>query len=182
MATDLSGGSANIKVQIAVTAEKELDASTPRDKLAVTLTEAFTFGNGAGKFDQVYHDTNTIDADGTEGIDLAGDLSNAFGGSIGFDAIKALLVRNRSDELNPNGVAHAITASQISFSTPAANGCVTWCGAAEQSIVLPAGASVLLIFPGAGYVVSADDGDLLELNEDSTAEACYEIVIIGENS
>ncbi|HUT10071.1 MAG TPA: hypothetical protein VMY35_17350 [Phycisphaerae bacterium] len=184
MATDLTALDLAVAVSVAGSTQKGLDLSTPQDNLNLSKALAFAFGTGAGKGNQAWHDRRLLAASAAEGalMDLAGVLKNAYGETVNFANVKALIVFNRSDETFTTPV-HAPTDAEISVGGAAAT---EWLGpfkAALDAIKIPAGGVFVIAGNWAtGWPVVGGISDLLEItNEDGADEACYEIILIGES-
>jgi len=167
MATDLTNLAGRIQASLRFSVEKALDLSTPRDDFASVITQLFTFGTAANQANQLWHDSRSLAEAASETLDLAGSLVSAFGGTVAFATIKAILFRNTG-----SGAFTIGAATENTFVGPF--------GSAADSLVIPAGGIVLLTAPAAGWVVTADSGDLLAVtNEDVENEQTYDIVLLG---
>jgi hypothetical protein len=157
----------NALIRLAITAThiKDLDLADPRDTLALTLEQAFTPGNGSGQADRIFHDKRTLADAATEDIDLYGGLTDAFGVTINFAKVKALIIKNLSttQTLSIGGA----TATQLS----------NWVANVNDIVVVPAGGFLCLVNP-AGYAVTSIL-DLLKIANSAGAVCDYDIVIIG---
>lgn len=183
MATDLTALDLAIALSIAGSTQKGLDLSTPQDAINLSKSIAFAFGTGAGKGDQVFHDRRILAGGASEDLDLAGVLTNAYGATVTFAKVKAILIFNRSDETLTSPVAHTATDAEIAVGGAAANEFQGPFQAAGDAIGIPAGGAFLIAGNWAtGWAVTAGTGDLLKIeNLDGSDEACYDIVIIGES-
>lgn len=182
MATDLTDLIVNLGTSIGTTARKSLDLSTPESKVSQAKNFSTTFGTGLGKADQLFHDRRIVAASTSDDLDLAGVLTNAFGGTITFASIKAIVLYNRSDE---TWGAHSVaTDATIAVGGAAANEFQGPMEAAGDAIVVPAGGLFVITKPEtAGWPVTADTGDILRIeNLDGTDEAMYDIFLIGESA
>jgi hypothetical protein len=132
-------------------------------------------GAAAGKANRFFSDTRTIAASGSESLDLAGTLADAFGVTITLARVKLLYVA--AADANVNNVVIGGVAS---------NGWITPFGDATDKLVLRPGAFVLLAAGRAdatGYAVTASTGDLLQVaNSGSGTPVTYTIAIIGAAS
>ena len=180
MATLLTGATAFGKVQALISwaAEKGLDKSTPTDRGTVTIAESLAFGTGNDYSNQIWADTRVVAASATDSLDLAGVLTNAFGDTITFAKVHAILVHNRSDETLTTP-AHTASAAVLDVGAPA-NGCLIF-KAVGDLITLSAGDWFLAYFK-AGKTVTAGSVDLFDLVETAALEAAYDIVILGESA
>ena len=181
MATDLTGNTAFGKLQALISwyAEKSLDKSTPSDRGVISLTESLAFGTGNNSSNQLWHDTRIVAADATDQLDLAGGLTNAFGGTVTFAKVHGILVHNRSDETLTTP-AHTASAAVLDVGPSAANGALVL--KAVGDIVTLAAGDWFVLFSKAGKTITAATGDLLDIVETATLEAAYDIVILGESA
>ena len=154
-----------IKASWEVAHTNALDLSTTRDALSLPKAHTITDGSGANQFNEQFHDTRPIAGGANDDIDLAGGLTNAFGATITFTAIKALQVINTGTV-------------EIQIDQSLANG---WVAAMTGTQKIAAGGSYQFVAPtAAGYVVTADSGDLLRItNNDAVVAAEYDIAIGG---
>lgn len=157
--------SGTIKPSWNIVETKSLDLSTPRDALSLSETHTITDGTGADQFDEHFHDTRPIAAGANDDLDLAGGLTDAFGNTITFSAIKALQIIN-------SGTV------EIQIDQSVANGFTAWFTGIQK---IPAGGTLQLVAPtAAGYAVTAGTGDILRItNNDGSTAASYKIAIGG---
>lgn len=137
-------GSTTIAVNVAAAMVNALDLGTAAAPSDLKQTYTFTNGTGANQAGNVFADQRTTDDTG-ESLDLAGGLTNAFGETITFTAIKAIAVR-----------ASASNSLNVLVGGAAANGFVNWVGNASDIVVVPPGGTFVLVDPGAtGFGVTA---------------------------
>lgn len=157
----------NLKLTVDSKLLNPLDLSSPDDSLLYAFSQLFSNGTGAGQASQQWHDTRTITASATDSIDLAGALVNAFGVTVTFTKIKALLVVAKPANLN-----------NIQVARPASNGWPFFL-AVSDGFVLQPGAAFMWVDP-AGIAVTAATADLLSIiNAAGTNSVIYDIVIVG---
>lgn len=151
-----------------------LDLGTGR--AAQTLSRKMSLGNGttAGNADRVWSDRRTLAASGTEDLDLAGVLLDAFGSAITFARIKGLVIA--AADANVNNVVVGAAAS---------NPWATLLGA-THTLTLRPGAFVAVGTGAAdatGYAVTATTADLLKVaNSGAGTSVTYDIHIIGASA
>jgi hypothetical protein len=157
----------NALIRLAITAAhvKDLDLADPRDTLALNLEQAFITGNGSGQADRIFHDTRSLADAATEDLDLYGGLTDAFGTTLNFAKVKALIIKNLS------------TTQTLSVGGAAATQFSNWVANVNDIVVLPPGAFLCLVNP-AGYAVTSIL-DLLKIANSAGAAGSYDIVIIG---
>lgn len=162
---------ANISASVSGTQSSALDLGTISFPFATTGSTAFSSGTGAGQVDRVFTDTRTLTASGTEDLDLAGSLTDAFGATITFARIKAIYVSALSTNTN-----------NVQVTRPASNG-VPWLMAAGDGIALRPGAFCIWgsgVADATGVAVAAGTGDLVTFtNSAGTTGVTYTVVIVG---
>lgn len=160
---------ANLTLKFDVLQLSALDLASATYPLVGDWTTLFSNGTGASQASQVWSDTRTLAASATENLDLAGSLTNAFGVTLTFTKIKAILVRAAAANNASNSVQVARGSS---------NG-VPLFMAASDGVALQPGAIFALIDP-TGVTVTASTGDILTItNSAGTNSVSYDIVIIG---
>lgn len=146
-----------------------LDLSTTLDQIAADWTINFGNGAGAGAASMVWSDTRTLAASGTEDLDLAGGLVSAFGATLTFTKLKALLVR-----------ASSANANNVQVTRPASNGVPFFLAAGDGFAIKPGGVMALIDPSAGGVTVTASTGDLITVTNSSSGTGVdYDIVIIG---
>lgn len=191
MATDLTGLTGELKVSLEAKPRKGLDLSVPQAILQMVKTLKLVFGAGAGEMDQIWWDRRVLAGNGGETLDLNGvagvPLKNAFGQTVNFANVKAIILFNRSDEtLTHAGGAHAATDASMTMGDKATGG-NAFQGplyGASDAIEIPAGGILVVTNPAAdGWSVSAGDGDLLYIkNLDATDDLLFDIAFAGEST
>jgi hypothetical protein len=165
------------RISLAVNANytAALDLATSTNQLLKTYEAVLATGTGAGQADKIFHDTRTLAASGTEDLDLAGVLTDAFGASITFVKIKALIVSAAAGNTN-NVLVGGVAAGLSSIITPQTTGIV---------VVRPG--ATFAVFAGqadsAGYAVTATTADLLHVaNSSSGTSVTYDVIVIGTSA
>lgn len=130
-----------------------------------------TNGTGANQANNIFTDTRSLAASGSESLDLAGSLSNALGAVLTFTAIK--VIRVRADPGNTNNVVVGGAPS---------NGFVGPFADATDKIAIPPGGMFEVVNPSAaGRTVTPGTGDLLLVaNSGAGTGVTYSIEIVGE--
>ncbi len=133
---------------------------------------ALANGTGAGQADRLFADTRTLSASGTEDLDLAGSLADAFGTAQVFARIKAIAIRAAAGNTN-----------NVLVSRPASNGLASLFSAAGDQLILRPGTLFLVaagVDDATGYAVTAGTGDLLTItNSAGSTTVEYDIAVIG---
>ena len=164
MATDLTGLAGRIYLDVSMTAEKDRDLSTPSDVLAYRPSLDFTFGVGDDMVNQIFHDQFTIAAAGTQTIDLVTDL-NPFGIALGFDIIKAIIIRNVST-----------TTAIVDVGGGTFDG---YTAAANVESLNPDGIMVHVAPDATAWAVTAASNDEILITGDAALEAIVDVIILG---
>ncbi len=160
------------KVQLMLEAilTSALDLGTPTDKLNYVKTLEFSNGVGLNQADQIFHDQRTLAASGNEELDLAGGLTDAFGNTLTFSAIKGMILKAAAGNTN-----------NVLLGGAAVNAFVNWVSDATDEIVIkPDGLFVLIDPTAGGYGVTASTADLLRIeNSGAGTGVTYDLIIIG---
>lgn len=129
-------------------------------------------GTGASQADLVFRDQRTLALSTSEELDLAGGLTDSYGTTLTFVKVKALYIS-----------AESTNGANIVVGGAAANAFLGAFANATDKINLPASAWLKWVAPVSGYTVTAGTGDLLKIeNDDGSAEAIYDIVIVGTSA
>jgi hypothetical protein len=165
--------STNIRLQVLSDLTSALDLVTPIAPLNYLKTYQLDSGTGANQADKIWTDTRTLTASSTENLDLAGVLTDAFGATVTFARVKALIISANS--LNTNDVV---------VGGAATNTFINWVGDPTDKIKLKPGASFMLVAPDStAYPVTAGTGDiLLVANGAAGTSVTYDIVVIGASA
>jgi len=162
-------------IQLSVTGKHTgaLDLGTATFPFTLTSSFSLHSGTGAGQADRVFTDTRTLAASATENLDLAGVLTDAFGVTLTFVTIKAVIIRAAA----ANNAANAVQVTR-----PASNG-VPFLMAAGDGISLAPGYTFAWFGSGAGVTVTPATGDLITVtNSAGTNSVNYDVVIIGTSA
>lgn len=131
----------------------------------------FTTGSGvtSGYADLMYEAAINIAASSTSVLDLAGSLVDAFGNTITFARIKAIIIM--ADSTNVNDIVVGNTAAN-QFTGPL--------GGATHTVACPPGGFLAMGAPATGWTVTAATGDNLKLANSSSGSAVTgKLIIIG---
>lgn len=171
MATTLTGLTGRVAASMRLTGVKQLDLSTATDPLVISLSRSIAFGTAAGLSDLLWHDERALAATTSESLDFAGSLTDAFGDTLTYGIIDAIMFKNTST-----------LASTLEIGPPAANGLALPWKAADDKLLFEPGGGLWLLAAPAGWAVTAGTGDLLEVeNVDATASV-YEIAVVGRSA
>lgn len=151
-----------------------LDLGSGSAKQSLSRSVSLSNGTGAGKADRVFSDRRTLAASGTEDLDLAGVLLDAFGTAITFARIKGLVISAAAGNTNNLlvGAASGSPWATLLNST----GVVTL----RPGAFLAVGTGVA---DAVGYAVTATSADLLKIANSAAGTAVtYDIHIIGASA
>lgn len=145
------------------------DLGTPTLQFGLSSAVSLATGTGTGQADRVFTDTRTLVASGTEDLDLAGVLLDAFGAAITMAKVKAIFIKAAAGNTN-----------NINVSRPAGATGVPIFLAISDGFVLPPGFTFAWFGPGAGITVTGGTGDLITItNAAGGTPVNYDIVIVG---
>lgn len=158
-----------ITAQIEAVYKNLLDLGTPTDTFLKKAKIELANGTGASSADVMFHDQRTIAASSNEDLDLAGALSNAFGSTLTFVELRAIMI-----------VAASANTNNVRVTRPASNGVPLFL-AASDGIDVPPGGVFLWSCPADGKVtIGAGSSDLINVaNSSSGTSVTYDVVIIG---
>lgn len=143
------------------------DLSSGKDILRTTLEDLFTDGTGLNQANNQFSDRRTLTTGANESLDLAGGLTNAFGVTLTFTKIKAIIIQ-----------ALSTNTTDLTVSRPA-NGLPFFAASGDALVLRPGGIFVLTDPSAAGITVTAGTGDLLNIANAAGASAFYDIIIFG---
>lgn len=161
---------AKTALTIAAEFESALDIGSVSYPVNYGSTFVLTNGTGANNANQIFTDTRTLTASATEDLDLSGSLVNAFGTTIAFTKIKALIV-----------TAAAANTNDVLVGGATSNQAASFFGDATDVVKVKPGGMIALVAPDAnGYSITASTADLLKIaNSAGGTSVTYTIVIIG---
>lgn len=147
------------------------DVGTGRHLVDENYNTSFANGTAANQANQMWTDTRTIAASANDDLDLAGVLTNAFGTTITFTSVKAIIVKAASANTN-----------DLIIGGSATNPFETFLGGTNPSVLIVPGGSFAIVNPEAtGYAVTASTADILRFtNASSGTSVDYNVIIIGE--
>jgi hypothetical protein len=165
--------SASIKLSVSGSLSNAIDIGSAGYSFNKTYTNNFANGTGANQANNIWTDSRSVNASSNDDLDLAGSLTNAFGATLTFTNVKAIIIKSDAD----NG-------DDLEVGAEGSADFATFFGDASDKIIVPPGGMFCLTNPGAdGFGVTATTGDILRIaNTDSGGSATYEIIVIGETS
>jgi hypothetical protein len=162
---------ANIRLDVSGKQESALDLGTAALPFGLNVEAALTNGVAAGMADRAFTDTRTLAASATENLDIAASLVDAFGATIAFAKIKAVIIR-----------AAAANVNDVQVTRPATLGVPLFLAAGDGLAIKP-GYAFAFFGTGAGITVTPDTGDLLTItNSGGTTGVTYDVIIIGTSA
>lgn len=163
--------STTIDVNLAAVLSAALDLGAAGYSPVINKRITIPTGVATGQADQIFTDTRTVAASGTDALDLAGTLVGPLGGTLTFVKVKAVLVRAAAGNTNA-----------VRVNRPATNGVPIFLAASDGVDVLPGG-MFLWVGQGAGVTVTPATGDLINCdNSGSGTPVSYDVVIIGTSA
>ncbi len=168
----LTGAQLSVAAGGTLTAALDLGTGSATQNLARSMS--LGNGTGAGNADRMFSDRRTLAASGTEDLDLAGVLLDAFGSAVTFARIKGLIIAAAAG--NTNNVVVGAAASTPWATLLNATGTVTL----RPGAFLAVGTAST---DATGYAVTAGTADLLKvLNSAAGTSVTYDIHIIGTSA
>jgi hypothetical protein len=165
-------GTTSVSVSVSSSQVKSLDLGDANFPISLTQAVTLLSGTGAGQADLIFTDTRTLAASATEDLDLAGVLTDAYGVSITFVRIKAVVI-----------VAATGNTNNVNVTRPASNGVPLFIAAGDGLAVRPGGLFAWACSDATGVAVTASTGDLLTLtNSSSGTGVTYTVIIIGASA
>lgn len=156
----------NIAASISAALTGQADFDTPGYKPAVARGIALSNTQA----DLVFADERTLAASATENLDLAGTLQNAFGQTITFARVKAIIIT--APAANPGDILVGGAGSNAFLGPLNAN--------TSSVAIRPGGVALFACNDITGWPVTAGTGDLLKVTNGSGAGAgTYDIMIVG---
>lgn len=149
------------------------DVAAPAQTFNVAQRLALAFGTAASQADQVFSDTRTIAASGSENLDLAGGLTDAFGATLTMVEVVAIFI-----------YAHPANTNDVVVGGAASNTFVGPFGDATDKIAVKPGGLFLIAAPtNPAYAVTAGTGDLLKVaNSGSGSSVDYDIIVVARSA
>lgn len=160
-----------ISVDIDSNYSKVLDLGSVLANFDINKRITMQTGTGAGKADQIFTDNRTLAASGTEDLDLAGVLVDAFGAALTMVKLKGVMIYAAAGNTNNVRV------------TRGANGVPLFLAASDGLDVVPGGLFLFLAPNAAAVTVTPATGDLLTItNSGSGTPVSYDVVLIGASA
>lgn len=165
--------SVNGRIRVHALLHERLDSPENRSGPVTTdILEAFTFEDGTGdaQADLVWSDRRTLAGSADETIDLAGALTDAFGASVSFAEVTAIVIRVRT------------SGGAVAIGPNSSNGWLGPFADASDRIEIGQGGPPFCIGKAVGWAVTAGTGDLLFVANPDGTSVTYDIAIIGRSA
>lgn len=163
---------AQLIAQVITDHTRDLDLADGSVPLSYRQRLAWTSGTGANQADLIFHDQRTLSASATEDLDLAGVLTDAYGTTLTFARIKAVVIAAASGNTN-----------NVNVTRPASNGVPLFLAASDGIAVRPGGVFMWVAPDATAVAVTAGSGDLLTLtNSAGSTSVTYDVIIIGASA
>lgn len=161
---------ANVQVMVTGKHTSALDLGTAELGFAASLAAQLASGTGSGQVDRVFTDQRTLSASANEDLDLAAALTDAFGATITFAKVKAILI-----------IADAGNTNNVQVTRPGSNGVPAFLAAGDGVAIKPGGA--FLLYDPVGITVTAGTGDLINVaNSGGSTGVTYKVIILGTSA
>lgn len=159
-----------LQLKINTTGYLAVGLTTVDNPITQDYTQLLSSGTGANQASNIYHAQRTLAASATENLDLAGTLTNAFGVTLTFTKIKAIIIH-----------AAAANTNNVQVGGAASNAFVNWVADATDIINIRPGGTLILVAPDStGYAVTAGSGDILKVtNSAGSTGVTYDVIILG---
>lgn len=165
-----------VKLSISLTGTKSFDVDISHDATdALVINDTKKVTNGAGNLQGniLWHDKRSLSSGGSDNLDLAGVLEDAFGDVVSAARAKLIYIKNLS------------TTNRLRIGGAASNPISTlFVDSADAIVLRPGGRFFIDAWDATGYVITAGSADVLRITHmgDTTAAAEYDIVIAGASS
>lgn len=171
-----------LNVSIKGTANKAADLSdtTPNTVLLCHLLDELANGTGSDQANQVYADTSTIGAAATVNYDLVASIDDVFGDQMSFTIIKGIIFKNTSTTASVLALGGGTDgAGTTAFDTFIRSAAGAGAGDGSEQILVRPGGVVVLWAPGTTGYACAAGSDNLSIEETSTLEGAFELLVVG---
>lgn len=168
----MSLSNTRVAVEVSGTHVKTLDLGDGAAPFPLQAVLNLLNGTGAAQADLAYFKTRTITASSNEDLDLAGSLTDAYGATLTFARIKAVIIAAAVGNTN-----------NVRVTRPASNGVPLFLAASDGIDVRPGGFFAWGCSDATGIAVTAGTGDLINVaNSSSGTSVTYTVIIIGASA
>lgn len=148
-----------------------LSNGVPAASINVPLATEMQTGTSDSQSDRAYHVRATVAATSADTYDLAGTLTDAFGDTLTFVEVTAIVVYNRA---TTTGLTISVGGGTNAFSS--------WLAAANDEVKCGPSGMVVVTSPVDGHTVTAGTGDILEIDNATASSIEYDLVVIGRSA
>lgn len=160
--------SGNVAVSVSLTLSNPQNLSSGTKKFSKNYLQSYSNGTGNDQVNSEWDDERTLALSTSESLDLSGSLLDQFGNKIAFSKIKEILIF--AADANPGN---------LEVGGAASNGFLLFKDATDIAVIEPGGLFYQR-WPNGGRTVTAATGDLLKINNTSSAgSASYDIIVVG---
>lgn len=147
-----------LKFELGSSTTVEVPANATDGKVTITASANEAYGR-----------VRSIAVNSSENIDLSGVLTDGFGNTIAFTAVKELVIVNLDDF------------ATLTVGAAASNAFSTLFADATDAIKVPPRGSLRITAPKSGFAVTAGTGDILKVasSNDGSGPVKYVIAIVG---
>lgn len=158
--------SARIALDLSVRQSNNLDLSEVSQGITYKKDLQYTDGTGADQANANFSDQRSIAASGTDAVDLFGAVQDAFGTTLNFTRVNAIMI-----------FAHADNGGNLEVSSELGG---LFAASTDVVTLHPGGLFAITAPDATGYPVTDSTGDDINVaNLDTGAAANYDIVVIG---
>lgn len=162
---------ASLSLSVTGTHTNPMDLGAAVLPFSLSTSLALTNGTGANQADRVFTDQRTLAASASESLDLAAVLVDAYGATITFATIKAVIVKAATGNTN-----------DVLVGRPATNGVLLVTAVSAQVPVKPGGVFAWFC-GGTGLAVTPSTADLLTItNSGAGTGVTYDVIVIGTSA
>lgn len=164
----MAGVTAHIALNIDATLTGTGDLGNPKQRVTIEEVLDLVAGTAAiNQCDLMFQDTRTLAASGTEDLDLAGSLVNAFGATMAAAELVLLFIK-----------AVAGNTNNVNVTRPASNGVPMFLAAGDGVGIKPG--QYHLLVDEKGIPVTAATGDLITItNSGGTTGVTYDVLALA---
>jgi hypothetical protein len=158
-----------VSIELTATYTGTADHGAPLSNPKYARQLDFSSGTGAGKIDKVWSDKRTIAASSSEELDLAGGLTDVYGGTVTLATVKMLAI-----------VASSANTNDVVVGAASENAWDALLGDSGTLTLKPGQFFVTGLPSAAGMGVTASTADLLKVaNSSSGSSVTYDIFLYG---
>ena len=143
-----------------------------RRSMAFDVAWQIASGTAASQADRIWADTRTVADGATDALDLSGTLTDAFGATVSFATLKAIVI-----------AAASANTTTLTLARPAgATGVTLFAATSDALAPISAGGLVCWVNPAAGLTVTNSTADIINVVNSASAAANYDVILIGTSA